>query len=69
MENNLVSEKLIYTGESETQTHLHLNTYNQVSVEETTSTCFKTIKPSLNPNKINWLQIHGLKNTDRKSVV
>ena len=63
MENNLLSEELIYNGESETQTHLHLYTYNSISVEETSSSSFKTIKPSLCSNKINWLQIHGLKNT------
>ncbi len=64
MENNLLSEKLIYTGDSETQTHLHLNTYNAENVEEVTSTCFDTISQSLNSQNINWLQIHGLKNTE-----
>ena len=64
MENNLLSEELIYNGESETQTHLHLYTYNSISVEETSSSSFKAIKPSLCSNKINWLQIHGLKNTE-----
>lgn len=64
MENNLLSEELIYNGESETQTHLHLYTYNSISVEETSSSSFKTIKPSLCSNKINWLQVHGLKNTE-----
>ena len=64
MENNLLSEQLIYTGESETQTHLHLYTYNAESVDENSATNFKNIIPLLDSSKINWLQIHGMKNTD-----
>lgn len=64
MENNLLSEQLIYTGESETKTHLHLYTYNAESVEEKTSTNLKDIIASINSSKINWLQIHGMQNTE-----
>lgn len=64
MENNLLSEKLIYTGESETQTHLHLISYNTESIEEVTSTKFSTIYKAFNSKKINWLQVHGMKNTE-----
>ena len=35
MKNNLLSEKLIYTGESLTPTHLHLCTYNATAVSYT----------------------------------
>ena len=33
MKNNLLSEKLIYTGESLTPTHLHLCTYNATELQ------------------------------------
>ena len=64
MENNLVSERLIYTGESETQTHLHLNTYNTEGVQEYCSNYFKSMSEYLKANQTNWLQVHGLKNTE-----
>lgn len=64
MKNNLLSEKLIYTGESQTPTHLHLSTYSTEEVQEVSATDFQTIIPSLNSNHINWLQIHGMQNTE-----
>ena len=64
MENNLLSEQLIYNGESETHTHLHLNSYNAEGVGETSSTTFGDIRESILRNKINWLQVHGLRNTE-----
>ena len=36
MKNNLLSEKLIYTGDSLTPTHLHLCTYNATEMQEST---------------------------------
>ena len=64
MKNNLLSEKLIYTGESLTPTHLHLCTYNATEMQESSSDTFQAIKGTLNNDQINWLQIHGMKNTD-----
>lgn len=64
MKNNLLSEKLIYTGESQTPTHLHLCTYNAEEVQETSATDFHAIIPSLNNKHINWLQVHGMQNTE-----
>ncbi|MEG1565020.1 MAG: magnesium/cobalt transporter CorA [Bacteroides sp.] len=64
MKNNLLSEKLIYTGESLTPTHLHLCTYNAAEMQEATSTNFATIVETMNSNCINWLQIHGMKQTE-----
>ena len=63
MKNNLLSEKLIYTGESLTPTHLHLCTYNATEMQESSSDTFQAIKGTLNNDQINWLQIHGMKNT------
>lgn len=64
MKNNLLSEKLIYTGESQTPTHLHLCSYNATEVQEVSATDFETLILSLNKDRINWLQIHGMRNTE-----
>lgn len=62
--NNLLSDQLVYTGESQTPTHLHLLTYNQEEVGEFTSDNFESVQTKLKSNSINWLQIHGLQNTE-----
>lgn len=64
MKNNLLSEKLVYTGDSQTPTHLHLCTYNTVEMQEVTGTTFQSISSTLNHERINWLQIHGLRDTE-----
>ena len=48
MKNNLLSEKLIYTGESQTPTHLHLCTYNLNEMQESSGTNFHEVSNSLN---------------------
>ena len=53
MKNNLLSEKLIYTGESLTPTHLHLCTYNATEMQESSSDTFQAIKGTLNNDHIN----------------
>ena len=64
MTNNLLSERLVYTGVSQTQTHLHLCTYNAEEVQEQSATDFQTLAKSLNSEHTNWLQVHGLSNTE-----
>ena len=64
MKNNLLSEKLIYTGDSLTPTHLHLCTYNATEMQESANDTFQAIKGTLNSDRINWLQIHGMKDTE-----
>ncbi len=64
MKNNLLSEKLIYTGESLTPTHLHLCTYNTNEIKESSGDTFQSIKQTLDNERINWLQIHGMKDTE-----
>lgn len=64
MKNNLLSEKLIYTGDSQTPTHLHLCTYNAAEIQEASATDFQTLIKSLNNDRINWLQVHGMKDTE-----
>ena len=61
--NNLLSEKLKYIGESETPTHLHLCSYNA----EGTQVCrgdLQEIISQLKTDCINWIQVHGLQNTE-----
>lgn len=64
MKNNLLSEKLIYTGDSQTPTHLHLCTYNVTEMQEKSGDTFQSVKDTLDNTRINWLQVHGLKNTE-----
>ena len=64
MKNNLLSEKLIYTGDSVTPTHIHLCTYNATEMQEVSGDTFQSVKHTLDNEKINWLQVHGMKNTE-----
>ena len=64
MKNNLLSERLVYNGESQTPTHLHLCTYNALVMQEVSGVNFQTVANSLNREQINWLQVHGLQNTE-----
>lgn len=64
MKNNLLSEKLIYTGDSITPTHLHLCTYSATEMQENSGDTFQSIKDTLNNERTNWLQVHGLKDTE-----
>ncbi len=64
MKNNLLSEKLIYTGESATPTHLHLCVYDTGGIVLAAGNDFQSVKETINKEKINWLQVHGLKNVD-----
>lgn len=64
MKNNLLSEKLIYTGDSTTPTHLHLCTYNAIEIQEISGDTFQSVAGTLNNERINWLQVHGMKDTE-----
>lgn len=64
MKNNLLSEKLIYTGDSLTPTHLHLCTYSTTEIQESSGNTFQSIKDTLDNTHINWLQVHGMKDTE-----
>lgn len=64
MRNNLLSEKLVYTGHSEASTKLHLISYDPNEMCEISATDFPTIQKALNKDQINWLQVHGLKDTE-----
>ena len=64
MKNNLLSERLIYTGDSQTPTHLHLCTYNATEIQETSGPTFQSVKDGLDNDRINWLQVHGMRDTE-----
>lgn len=63
--NNLLSEKLNYTGASETPTHLHLCSYNAEEMQTCKGEELDDILPFMRENCLNWIQVHGLQNTDR----
>ncbi len=63
MKNNLLSEKLVYTGTSQSPTRLHLCTYNATEMHDTSSAKFAEILTELKPDSINWLQVNGLRDT------
>lgn len=62
--NNLLSEKLSYIGASDTPTHLHLCSYNAEEVQSFQENNLEKIIPSLKEDHINWIQVHGLQNTE-----
>ncbi|MCD7901696.1 MAG: magnesium/cobalt transporter CorA [Bacteroides sp.] len=64
MRNNLLSENLTYTGNSQTPTHLHLCSYNATEMQEAEGKKLKDIRNLLDNNRVNFLQIHGLTDTE-----
>lgn len=64
MRNNLLSEKLEYTGDSKTSTRLSLCSYNKKERQEAHGKVLKDVINSFGTNRINWLQVQGLKDTE-----
>lgn len=62
--NNLLSEELNYIGESRTPTHLHLCSYNAKEIQTASGKNLEEIRPYLREDAINWIQVHGLENTE-----
>lgn len=62
--NNLLSERLNYIGASDTPTHLHLYSYNAEGVSTYNGKDIDDLSPYLRKDAVNWIQIHGLQNTD-----
>lgn len=62
--NNLLSEKLNYIGASETPTHLHLCSYNAEEIQTSKGEEPDEILSSIKEGHINWIQVHGLQNTE-----
>lgn len=64
MRNNLLCEKLTYTGSNTAATRIQLSTYNSKSVEEAEGYSFKEISSKLENKQTNWLQVYGIKDTE-----
>jgi len=64
MKNNLLSESLAYSGDSEDPTRLHLHSYNAASVNEAIGETIEDIQPHINKDRINWIKVCGLGNTE-----
>ena len=64
MKNTLLSEKLVYTGDTRTPTHLHLVRYTPDEVHEYTADSLPPIEPQFSEKGMIWLQVHGLKETE-----
>lgn len=64
MKNNLLSENLVYTGDSDTPTHFHLCCYGEKKFIEFSGNNFKEVSSKIIPGCINWIQVHGLRNTE-----
>ncbi|NDV66235.1 magnesium/cobalt transporter CorA [Bacteroides sp. 224] len=64
MKNNLLSENLTYNGDSKTPTGLSLCSYNTTEMQEAQGNKLKDIEHLLDANRINWLQVSGLQNTE-----
>lgn len=64
MKNNLLNEEIQYTGKSTTPTHLILTSYNPTEIQENKGETLNDIKETIDSNRINWIQIYGMKNTE-----
>lgn len=69
MRNNLLSDKLSYTGQSPVSTHFHLCSYNKEHVIKHEGNSWDEIKGYFEKGNINFIQIHGFKDTDSISEV
>lgn len=61
MKNNLLSEKLIYTGKDSTSTHIHICIYNKDKIIHKRANEWKELKDYCSKDAINFIQVHGLK--------
>ncbi len=64
IKNNLLTDRLRYTGDNHTPTHLHLHSYNATEIKEYQNDTFAEFTEKLaQSGYIHWLQICGLQNT------
>ncbi|NDW11953.1 magnesium and cobalt transport protein CorA [Bacteroides sp. 214] len=62
--NNLLLEKLVYTGTSEIEPHLTLVSYNEHELQEAKGKNIKSIIDSIKCDCVNWLTTCGMKDTE-----
>ena len=64
MTNNLLNEEVAYSGDSDLTTHLVLTSYSANEIQEAKGNSIKDISQTLDSNRINWLQVYGMKDTE-----
>lgn len=62
--NNLLNEKLVYSGTSDEKTSIRITCYDKTSLLTTTVGSVKELQSSMDKNKVNWIHIIGLKNEE-----
>jgi len=62
--NNLLYDNLVYSGISDAQTILQLTCYDKASVSTKSYGNTHELIASLDTNKVNWIQVNGLKNVE-----
>lgn len=62
--NNLLSDKLIYTGQYDAPTLIRLCSYSPTDVITVQGSTFEEISGSISENRINWIHVCGLSNTE-----
>lgn len=60
MKNNLLTEQLVYNGESRTKTHIHLIRYSPSGFEESLCDDFAAAVTAAAPSDKLWVRVHGL---------
>lgn len=63
MKNNLLTEKLVYNGDSATKTHAHLWTYSEQGLQEIEVQDISHLETSVKGGEKLWLRVHGFKDT------
>lgn len=64
MRNNLLSENLVYTGNSTDATRIQLCSYNTTELQEAQGKAFADVSATIDNNRINWLKVCGMKDTE-----
>lgn len=67
--NNLLTERLVYNGESRTKTHVHLISYTPASFQETECDDFGKTLSETDPAGKLWVRVHGLEDTARIGAI
>lgn len=63
MGNNLLSERLVYTGRSPVTTHIHICSYDKDGAVSGNGFSLDETLPYYRPGKMNFIQFHGLNDT------
>lgn len=64
MKNNLLTDRLAYTGDSLTPTHIHHLAYQSTDIKTYTYTSPDEMQTVPEEGRTHWIQIHGLRDTE-----